>query len=314
MMTKLAALFGVCLILQPAADPVMKAAAYQEGGVLAYSDVKRPAVAAGQVLIRVRAAGVNPIDWKLPPRSGFIPGFDVSGIVEAVGEGVTAFKAGDEVFAMLPLGQTGGGYAQFAVAAQDIVVVKPANLSHSEAASIPLAALTAYQALFDTANLKQGQTILIHGGSGGVGHFAIQLAKSRGARVITTASKENHEFVKSLGADVVVDYKTEKFEDVAKEVDVVLDVIGGDTQRRSYSTLKPGGILVSIVGRPANPPANIKAQGILVHPSGSQLAKLIADGKLKPEVGKTFPLTEAAAAHAQGKSGSHRGKIVLLVE
>jgi NADPH:quinone reductase-like Zn-dependent oxidoreductase len=294
--------------------------------VLKYEDAPKPTVGAGEVLIHVKASGVNPVDWKLRDGMGrgmlkppFILGFDVAGVVEAADAGVKDFKVGDEVYVYLPIAK-GGGYAEYVSAAADVVAKKPAKADFVHAAATPLAALTAWQALFDKANLQPGQTVLIHGGAGGVGHFAVQFAAWKGATVIATSSATNAEFVKSLGATTVIDYKKEKFEDIAKNVDVVFDMIGGDTLARSYQCLKEGGFLVSIVAPPDQTKlAEKKAKGaiFLVQPNSKQLteiAGLIDAGKVKPDVSATFPLQDAAKAQEQSKSGSSgRGKIVLTV-
>ncbi|MDX2114272.1 MAG: NADP-dependent oxidoreductase [Planctomycetota bacterium] len=296
--------------------------------VMRVEEVPTPRPAAGEILVRVRAAGVNPVDWKV--RSGqirqfastlpYTPGYDICGVVESVGEGVTAFAPGDEVMAYMALTR-GGGYAQYAVLPATEAAKKPASMEHAAAAGLPLAGLTAWQALVDTAKLDKGQTVLIHGAAGGVGHLAVQIARSRGARVIATASERNLEFVRSLGADVVVDYRAQKFEEVASDVDVVLDTVGGETGERSIGVLKPGGIIVSIVGMPDQ--ARCKERGvrgtaILVRPDGRQLAALGAladEGALRCEVGATMPLAEAARAHELSEGGkTPRGKIVLTVD
>lgn len=296
--------------------------------VLKYEDAPKPTAAAGQILVKVKAAGVNPVDWKV--RSGQIPafaaslpytlGYDISGVVETVGDGVTDFKVGDEVFAFMALTR-GGGYAQYAAMPASEAALKPASLHHVMAAGVPLAALTAWQGLFDTAGLQPGQTVLIHGGAGGVGHFAVQLAHAKGAKVIATASDRNIDFVKKLGADQVIDYKAQKFEDVVKDVDVVFDTVGGETTDRSIGLLKPGGFIVSITGMPDQ--AKCKQKGargtaILVKPSGKQLAELasmLEAGTLVPTVGSTSLLVDAAEAHELGEGGkTPRGKIVLIVE
>lgn len=330
----LAALLCVSGVLAAqAADTAatMKAVRVHEfGGVdkLKFEDAPRPVAGAGELLVRVRAAGVNPVDWKI--RQGMfkgmgiampmIPGYDVSGVVESVGSGVQGFAPGDEVFAYLSL-QRGGGYAQYAIVAAKEAAKKPAALEHEKAAAVPLAALTAWQALIDNAKLQKGQTVLIHGAAGGVGHFAVQIAKASGAKVIATASERNIDFVKGLGAERVIDYKKEKFEDVAGQVDVVLDPIGGETQARSFNNLKRGGFLVSIVEPPS--PEKLKEAGargtiMLVSPDGAQLAQLAAmieEGALKPEVSEVLPLREAAKAHEISESGrTARGKIVLKVD
>lgn len=308
--------------------PTMKAVRLHEyGGAdrLKYEDAPRPAPGPGEVLVRVSAAGVNPVDWKI--RSGMLKipipmpailGYDVSGVVESAGAEVKGFKAGDEVYSYMSITH-GGGYAEYVAIPESQVARKPKSIDHVHAAGVPLAALTAWQAMFDTAGLKPGQTVLIHAGAGGVGHFAVQLAKAKGARVIATASEKNHEFLKGLGADQVIDYRTQKFEELAKDVDVVFDMIGGDTLERSYQVVKPGGFLVSIVQPPA--PDKLKERGIrgtifLVQPSAAQLteiAALIDAGKVKPHVSETFPLQEAAKAQEKSEAGQTRGKIVLQV-
>jgi NADPH:quinone reductase-like Zn-dependent oxidoreductase len=294
--------------------------------VLQLEQCPRPTkIADDEMLLRVHAAAVNPIDWKIrageafKPPLPYTPGFDVSGVVESVGPKVTKFKPGDEIFAMLDLRRSGGGYAEYAIVKESEAAPKPAKISHVDAASVPLVTLTAWQALFDTAKLEKGQTILIHGGAGGVGSAAVQLAKWKGARVLATASKDNLDFLKQLGADEAIDYRAEKFEDRAKSVDVILDTVGGDTQTRSFACLKPNGILVSIVGRPSADLAkqhNVRATSILVHPDGNQLAdiaKLMTDGDFKPVATQIFPLADAAKAHEQSETRHTRGKIVLKV-
>lgn len=307
--------------------PAMKAVRVHEAGgveTLTYEDAPRPTPKDGEILIRVFAVGVNPVDAGL--RAGrfgrvtypFTPGSDVSGVVEAVGANVTKFKVGKPVYAFLSLG-TGGGYAEYAVVSEKQAATKPASISHDEAAAVPLAASTAWQALIDIAKLERDQTVLIQGGSGGVGAFAVQIAKSRGARVIATASTANQEFLKQLGTDVAVDYTTQRFEDVAKDVDVVLDCVGGETQKRSVGVVKKGGILVSIVGGPdraACEAAGIRGVGILVRPDATtleQLTALIESGKLKAFVTQMFSLSDAAKAHEQIATRHTRGKIVLKV-
>jgi NADPH:quinone reductase-like Zn-dependent oxidoreductase len=308
--------------------PTMKAVRVHEFGgleVLKYEDSPKPAAGAGEILLRVKAAGVNPVDAGV--RNGWMkgratlpytPGYDVSGVVESVGQDVKAFKPGDEVFAYLDLSR-GGGYAEFAIVKEREAATKPSRASHSQAAGVPLTALTAWQALFDTAKLEKGQTVLIHGGSGGVGTMAVQLAKWKGARVLATASTENQAYLKELGADVCIDYKTQRFEEIAKEIDVVLDAVGGDTQARSFGVMKKGGVLVSIVGAVAQDKAKdagVRGVNILVKPNGEQLAeiaKLIDDGQIKPIVSQELPLSEARKAQELVESKHTRGKIVLKV-
>jgi NADPH:quinone reductase-like Zn-dependent oxidoreductase len=312
-----------------APETTMKAVrlhAYGGADALVYEDAPRPVPKQGEVLVKVHAAGVNPVDWKLrsgafkDPRTKFplILGFDVSGVVESVGAGVEKTKPGDEVYAYLSLAH-GGGYAEYVAVPESDLAKKPASLDHAHAGAVPLAALTAWQALFDTAGLKEGQTVLVHGGAGGVGHFAVQLAKAKGAKVIATGSETSQAFLKELGADVTIDYRAQKFEDVAKDVDVVLDTIGGDTLDRSYGVLRKGGFLVSIVARTDSAKLKereLRGATILVKPDGKELAEisaLIEAGKVKPHVSETFPLAEAGKAHAKSETGHVRGKLVLLV-
>ena len=213
------------------------------------------------MLVRVHAAGINPVDWKTCAGEGvasrledpfpFIPGWDVSGVVEALGAGVSDFKVGDAVCGMVRWHWGGGGYAEYVAAPAADLVAKPGTMDDSQAAGLPLAALTAWQALFETTDLQAGQTVLIHAAAGGVGHIAVQLAKWKGARVIGTASARNEAFLRELGVDRVIDYNQTRFEDVAGDVDVVLDGVGGEIQERSWGVLKPGGMLASIRGRPS---------------------------------------------------------------
>ena len=248
----------------------------------------------------------------------WIPGYDVAGTVEKVGAKASKFKVGDPVYAFISI-PSGGGYAEYAVAKEHQVAAKPATLSFAEAAAVPSVALTAWQAIVDKANLQSGQTVLIQGASGGVGMFAIPIAKLRGAKVFATASTANQDFLKQLGADVPIDYKTQKFEDIAKPVDVVVDGVGGETLARSYPIVKKGGILVTLVGRIDQAQLDkygIRGVALEVESKGDQLAeigKLIDQKKIKVIVSETFPLVDAAKAQAQAGTGHARGKIVLKV-
>jgi NADPH:quinone reductase-like Zn-dependent oxidoreductase len=287
-------------------------------------DVSQPD--AGEVLVSVRAASVNPVDFKI--RSGKYPavkndrlpytlGRDVSGVVEKCGAQATRFKVGAEVFGIV--GIHGGGYAEQAVLDQNAITAKPAGLDHVHAAAIPLAGQTAWQGLFRYGGLKAGQSALIHGGSGGVGHFAIQFAKARGARVLTTVSTKNVGFARDLGADVVIDYKTQRFEDHAVDLDLVFDLIDGETRERSWSCLKKGGVLVSTLTEPSQEKASqfgVRALRYTVEADGEELAEiagLVSSGKVKPRVQETFALTAAADALAFLEQGHSVGKIVLKV-
>jgi len=309
----------------------MRAIQIQEFGgpeVLQVQEVSIPVPGPGELLVRVRAAAVNPVDTSIRAgRAGglsgaslpYVPGFDVSGTVTAIGSGVDVFEVDDEVFAMVNL-RRGGTYAEYVIILENEAALKPARVSHAEAAAIPLVALTAWQALFEVAKLQPGQTILIHAGAGGVGSIAVQLAKWRGARIIATASDYNHDFLRGLGVDVPVDYRTQNFENFASDVDVVLDPIGGDTQVRSLQTLKEGGILVSIVGLTSegrNPSRNVRATSILVQPNSGQLSEiggLIQNGIINPIVSYRFPLEQAPLAHEQSQTRRTRGKIVIEVD
>jgi NADPH:quinone reductase-like Zn-dependent oxidoreductase len=310
---------------------IMKAIQIHKYGgpeVLKYEDAPRPQPQVGEVLVRVYAAAVNPIDWKVreghmkdfwPHKFPLILGWDLSGVVEELGKGASRFKIGDEVYSV-PDPTRNGAYADYVVVCESELALKPNSLHHVHAAAVPLAALTAWQSLFDTAQLQPGQRVLIHAGSGGVGHFAVQLAKWKGAYVIATASKKNQEFLRDLGADETIDYGRQRFEDVARNMDLVLDPIGGDTQERSWQVLKKGGTLLSVVAPPS--PDKAKALGVQAifvasHPNGAELAKiaeLIDAGNLKPIVNRTLPLSEARRAHELGQTGQIHGKIVLRVK
>jgi len=296
--------------------------------VLKYEDAPRPQPGEGEVLVRVHATSVNPIDWKV--RAGymkdFIPhsfplilGWDVSGVIEEVGSNVSHFKKGDEVYS-LPDHTRNGAYAEYIVVRESKVALKPNALHHVRAAAVPLATLTAWQALFDTAQLQPEQRVLIHGAAGGVGHFAVQLANWKGAHVIGTASAKNHEMLYELGANELIDYTTQRFEDVARNIDVVLDTIGGETQERSWQVLKKGGALISLVQSPSEKKAKEHGvRGIMLgaRPNGRELAEIaqiIDAGNLAPVIDRILPLSEARRAHELNQSGHTHGKIVLRVK
>jgi NADPH:quinone reductase-like Zn-dependent oxidoreductase len=306
-------------------SPMMKAIVVHSFGgpeVLQYEDAARPEPKEDEILIRVISAGVNPVDAAmsrfLGDRLPLIPGMDVAGVVEKTGAKITKFKKGDSVYAYLSFKEQ-GGYAEFAIAREDEMALKPKAITFDGAAAVPLAATTAWQALIDTAQVEKGQTVLIHGGSGGVGHFAIQIAKTRGAKVIATASTPNLDLLKELGADQTIDYTTTKFEEVVKDVDVVLDAVRGDTLAHSYGVVKKGGIIVSITGQPDQAELdkhNIRGASLMAHPDAKvleELEKLIDAKKIKPVVSQVFPLAEAAKAHEQIATRHTRGKIVLKV-
>ncbi|MEP6937966.1 MAG: NADP-dependent oxidoreductase [Chthoniobacterales bacterium] len=320
----------IIAVVAQSAQPMMKAAVvHQSGGpeVFKYEDAPRPEPKDDEVLVRVIAAGVNPVDAYV--RQGMlskrgleqrpmIVGYDIAGVVEKAGTRVTKFKAGDAVYAYLPI-MRGGGYAEFAIAKEEEMSLKPKNIDFEKAAAVPLAATTAWQALTDTAKLEKGQTVLIHGGSGGVGCFAIQIAKARGAKVIATASTANQDLLKQLGVDQPIDYTTTKFEEVVKDVDVVLNAVRGDTLPPSYSVVKKGGIIVSITGEPDAVECDkhgIRGSRLMAHPDAKvleELTKLIEANKITPIVSQSFPLKDVAQAHQQIETHHTRGKIVLKV-
>jgi len=301
--------------------------AHEYGGpeVLKFEEVSRPEPKENEALVRVIASGVNPADpltlsGKFAREFGthlpLIPGYDIAGIVEKTGGKVTKLKAGDAIYGYPTFG---GGWAEYVTVSEGEVAAKPASLNFTEAAAVPMGALTAWQALVDVAQLRTGQTILIHGGSGGVGSFAVQLAKARGARVIATASTENQDLLKQLGADVPIDYTKTRFEEIAKDVDAVLDPVGKDTLARSYDVVKKGGIVMSLVARPELvelKKRGIRGAAISVHPDAEDLAEiahLIDAGKIKPIVTKVLPLNEAVAAQQQAETHHTRGKLVLRI-
>jgi NADPH:quinone reductase-like Zn-dependent oxidoreductase len=324
-------LICVCSVIARAQSsaPTMKAIVVHEYGppsVLKLEDAPRPEPNDDQVLIRVIAAGVNPVDAYI--RAGkskfsgttvpFIPGYDIAGIVEKAGTKVSKLKVGDPVYAYVGLDE-GGGYAEYAVATEAEAAPKPTSLTFESAAAVPLAALTAWQALIDAAKLSAGQTVLVHGGSGGVGSFAIQIGKARGAKVIATASTPHQDFLKQLGADVAIDYTKQKFEDIAKDVDVVLDTVGKDTLARSYAVLRKGGFIVTNVAQPDQAQLDkyeIHGAAILVKPNADELVeigRLIDAKKIIPVVSQVFPLAAAGKAQEQIATRHTRGKIVLKV-
>ncbi|MGG7569790.1 NADP-dependent oxidoreductase [Streptomyces sirii] len=294
--------------------------------VLETVDIDRPEPLGGEVLIRVRASGVNPVDVAV--RSGAYPllgepsfgvGWDISGVVEEVGPGAR-FKVGDEVFGMPFFPRAATGYAEYVAAPSRQVARKPASLDHVQAAAVPLAALTAWQGLVDAAGVKAGDRVLIHRAAGGVGHFAVQIAKARGAHVIALASEARHEFVRSLGADEVIDYRVADFADAVRDLDIVFD--SNAQGSRSLSVLRPGGTLVSIMEHwNQELAAEVEAAGrnfagVSVEPDYASLeaiAALIDAGRIRPHVQETFPLEEAGKAHELVGSGRVQGKVVLTI-
>jgi NADPH:quinone reductase-like Zn-dependent oxidoreductase len=325
----LAALVAAAIDAQSPVLTMKAIVAHQWGGpeVLKVEDIPVPQPKGDEILIKSFAAGVNSFDGTLltgkyakafGTQLPWIPGYDVAGTVDKIGAAVKKFKPGDPVYAFISI-PSGGGYAEYALAKENQAALKPATLSFAEAAGVPSVALTAWQSLVDKANVQPGQTVLIQGASGGVGIFAIPIAKIRGAKVLATASTANQDFLKQLGADVAIDYKTQKFEDIAKDVDVVVDGVGGETLKRSYPIVKRGGILVSLVGRVDQAELDkygIRGVSLEAQYNGDQLAeigKLIDAKKIKIVISETFPLADAAKALAKVDTGHARGKIVLKI-
>lgn len=333
----------------------MKAAFIRRYGgndVVELGDLPAPQAGPGELLVEVHAASVNPVDFKIrggmlkmivPFRFPLILGNDFSGVVKAVGAGVTRFRPGDAVFARMDK-QRIGAFAEFALVAEADAALKPANLSHVEAAAVPLAGLTAWQALFEVGGLKAGQKVLIHGGSGGVGTFALQFARQAGLAVATTVGARNMELARSLGADTVIDYQARRFEDCVSDCDLVFDTQAGDIQHRSFAVLKRGGVLVSIAGKPdgrlarewgLNPllgmlldflsrktlrlakQHGVRYEYLFMHPSGAQLeeiGRLLAAGSVRPVIDRVFPLAQAREALAYSEAGHATGKVVVEVK
>lgn len=311
----------------------MKAAQYNKYGgpeVIKINVVGEPKVAGGQILVEVYAASINPFDWKvrsgiyktmMPMKFPVTIGGDLSGVVKEVGEGVTTYKVGDEVFGQAGVVNGGSGsFAQFATAKVDKVFTKPKKINHTDAASLPLAATSAIQALIDHISLKKGQKILIHGGAGGIGSLAVQIAKAMAAYVATTVGSGDIEFVKGMGADVVVDYKREKFEEKLTNFDAVFDSVGGDTTDKSFNVLKKGGIIVSMVGAPNKELAERAGVTAIGQSTNSKLkhfeklVELVTSGKIKPVVDKVFTLDQVQKAFRYQEQGHPRGKVVVKVK
>ncbi|MGL9729198.1 NADP-dependent oxidoreductase [Enterococcus sp. DIV0756] len=302
---------------------------YGHADQLKESKVTLPELGEHQVLVKVKATSVNPIDWKL--REGYLAqmmpwdfpiilGWDVAGEIVEVGSAVSDWQVGQAVFAR-PETTRFGTYADYTIVDDHLLAHKPESISFEELAAVPLAGLTAYQALFTHGKLKAGEKVLIHAGAGGVGIYAIQLAKNAGATVITTASQKNHALLKELGADQVIDYHTTDFSEVLEDVDLVFDTMGGDVQRDSFKVLNENGRLISIVSQPDDELAkNVAvAESIWLQPDGKQLqaiADLMADGKVKSVIGHTYPLTAEGVKEAHELSETHhaKGKIVLVNE
>jgi NADPH:quinone reductase-like Zn-dependent oxidoreductase len=308
----------------------MKAIRIHEYGsvdVLKKEEVPVPSIAEDEVLIKIFAASVNPVDWKI--REGklrwrnlhHLPltlGWDVSGVVEKIGKDVKKFKVGDEVYSRPDIARD-GSYAEYIAVKEEIVAFKPISLSFEEAAAIPLSGLTAWEALVTNANIQAGQKVLIHAASGGVGSIAVQIAKSFGCHVIGTTSEKNVDMVKSLGADEVIDYRSQDFTKLLNNIDVVLDTVGGQTQLDSFKVLKDGGYIISIINPIREEDVQkykVRTGYIFVKSNGetlSRLAQLIDSGKIKPVVGEIFTLDEIKQAHELSQSGRAVGKLVIKI-
>ena len=298
---------------------------YRYGGPeqLKLEEKARPELSSGEVLLRVHAAGVNGIDWKIrqgllkefqPVTFPYTPGIEVAGVVEEVGPGVTTFEIGQAVMGQV----ASGGYAEYVTVPVEALALKPETLRFAEAAAVPVGATTAWRTLFDHGGLTAGQRVLIQGAAGGVGLFAVQLAKWKGAQVIGTTSTANLDFVRSLGADMVVDYTTTPVESVVQDVDLVLDGVGGETLSSSLAALRRGGTLISIAGLPSQEQAQARGVRAMMSRGGASapletFRRLIDEGHLKVTAGKTFPLSEVQQAHEYSQSGHGRGRIVLRV-
>lgn len=301
---------------------------YGDPSVVKINEIDKPVLGAGQVLVEVHASSLNPWDSKL--RSGAVKdsmplelpvtlGGDIAGVVVEVGSGVSGFAVGDRVYGEAGVTGGSGAFAEFAVAKAELLAKLPDGISFQKAAAVALTGISAVQALYENMNLQAGQKVLIHGGAGGIGSLAVPLAKHIGAHVITTAATEDLDFVRALGADEVIDYKTQKFEDLVKDCDAVFDTVGGETMEKSFQVLKPGGVLVSMLGGNEE---LAKQQGVKSVAQYSQatterleiLAKLVADGVLKAQIDKTFPLDEIQQAFTERETGKIRGKIVISIK
>ncbi len=304
---------------------------FGDAQVLRLDRTERPTPGNGEVLIRVAGAGLNPIDWKTRKGLGFAarqienrlpwtPGYDAAGTVAAVGEGVDTLAEGDRVMGMIGFPDRGGAYAEYAVARADELIIVPEELNLVTAGGLPLAALTAWQALFEVAHVGQGDKVLVHAGAGGVGHFAVQFALVRGAHVIATASAANRDFLAALGVHEVIDYHTTDIVEECYGLDAVIDLIGGETGKRSLHTLGEGGVLVTIPTVTADDiiteaeKRGLKAHGMTVRPDVfhlEEIAELIEDGDVHVHVDQTFALEDAAEAHKLLEQGHVRGKLIL---
>lgn len=297
--------------------------------VLEVTEAPTPAPSPTEVLVRVRAAGVNPVDWKTRARGGFLGqppftvGWDVAGVVESVGVGVTRFEPGARVFGMPRFPREAAAYAEYVTSPSRQLARAPEGLDDVEAAALPLAGLTAWQALVETADLRAGQRVLILAAAGGVGHVAVQIAKARGAHVLGTASAAKHAFLSELGVDDAIDYRTESVADRARDVDVVLDLVGGENGRAALPALRDGGMFIAVPSSSdlehlrLAAAGRVRVTGVLVEPDRAgmeAIADLVAGGELRAHVSETFPLERASTAHEVGETGRTQGKLVLTVD
>lgn len=294
--------------------------------VLSLEDVPKPEPTSGEVVVQVKAAGIGPWDALIRKGKSALPqplpltlGSDLSGVIDSIGPGVEAFKIGDEIFGVTNERFT-GAYAEYALAKAHMIALKPKRLNHAHAASVPVVAVTAWQMVFEFAQVEPGQFVLVHGGAGNVGAFAVQFAKRAGGVVIATASAENERYVHTLGADGVIDYRTSRFYESLKNVDAVLDTVGGETLERSYEIVKRGGIIVSSAAQPSPEKAEqhgIRARFFLVEVTTDRLtkiARMIDAGELKTEVGEVLWLNEARQGHEMLEGARRRrGKIVIKI-
>lgn len=300
---------------------------YGDASVLKYTTADKPEVKPNDLLVEIKATSVNPVDWQIregylaeamPYEFPLILGWDAAGIVKEVGSDVTKFKVGDEVYSSPDMSRN-GTYAEFVAVNEDMVAMKPKNLSFEEAGSIPLVGLTAWTSLIDKADIQKGERVLIQAGAGGVGSFGIQLAKAKGCWVAATASGKNVEFLKELGADQVIDYEKENFEEVLEPVDVVLDTLGGDIQDRSFNVLKKGGRLAATTTEPKEELAkkhDVKTYQVTMGRDGkvlAEIAKLIEDKKIRPVVEQVLDLSDIKEGHRISQTGHSKGKIVLKI-
>lgn len=296
---------------------------YGDNGVVNVKDVERPRPQAGEVLVRVHAAGINPVDWKIRGGLGqrlgmtlpIILGGEIAGTVEEVGEAVSRFKAGDQVYGLIK----SGGFAEYALAKEGDLARKPGNLDFVQAASVPLGGLTAWQAMFDIAALSTGQRLLVTNSSGGVGSLAVQFAKARGVHVTAVASARNEEFVRGLGVDAFIDYTRQPFEESARDMDVVFDTVGGDTFQRAFKTLRKGGFLVTAVAFPQGEAEQygVGVGRVFCTPNAEQLDTirgLVEAGQVRPYVSTVMPLADIRQAFELSEAGRTRGKIVLQLD